>query len=150
MYSIYRKAHFVCSILPYTILLLSFFRACVALGVSGIACGLSYPSPSPAYKGQNDLPAAFSGQLPYFCICMTLCSTNLRIAAHLHFWKERQATREADIPTTGDNEPDKKDQEAVLLEASVRSGTDWVVPAKGSVVKLYSIREVSGDTNPVP
>jgi len=81
---------------------------------------------------------------------MTLCSTNLRIAAHLHFWKERRAIREADILTTGDIEQGRKDREAILLEASVSSGTDWVVQAKGSVVKLYSIREVSEDTNPVP
>ena len=66
----------------------------MVLGVSGIAYGLSRPSPSPAYEGQNDLPTMWSGQLPYLCICLTLNATNLRIVTYLRFWKERhQASR---------------------------------------------------------
>jgi hypothetical protein len=42
------------------------------------------------YKGQNDLPIAWSGQFPFVCICMTLNATGLRIANYIRFWKERR------------------------------------------------------------
>ena len=65
-------------------------RACAVLAISGFWYGSSRPSPSPIYKGQNDLPVAWSGQIPFVCICMTLNATGLRIANYLRFWKERR------------------------------------------------------------
>jgi len=61
-------------------------RVCVVLSVSGIAYGLCRPSPSPAYSTQNNLPIGWSGQVPYFCICMTLNATGFRICEYLCFW----------------------------------------------------------------
>ena len=72
---------------------LDFLRACVVLAVSGIAYGLCRPSPSPVYHRQNDLPFEWSGQLPYFFICMALNATSIRICAYINFWIEHRRRR---------------------------------------------------------
>jgi len=93
-------------------------RACVVLGVSGIAYGLSRPSPSPAFEDQNDLPTVWSGQLPYFCICMTLNATNLRIVAYLRFWKERRQASRRSLTAAGTRDSDKRNRDGRLKRPS--------------------------------
>ena len=81
-------------------------RACILLAISGFWYGLSRPSPSPMYKGQNDLPVGWSGQLPFVCICMTLNAAGLRIANYIRFWKERRESSQASAVILGNADAD--------------------------------------------
>jgi len=110
----------------------------VVLGVSGIAYGLSRPSPSPAYEGQNDLPTMWSGQLPYLCICLTLNATNLRIVTYLRFWKERhQASRRYMLRKSEKRSRDGR------LKRPTNMTSSRVVPTNEEKVCLSSINEGS-------
>ena len=114
----------------------------MVLGVSGIAYGLSRPSPSPAYEGQNDLPTVWSGQLPYFCICMTLNATNLRIVAYLRFWKERRQANRRYLMAASLRKSDKRSRDGrVKRPFNVYSGR--VAPTYVDKVCLSPISEGS-------
>jgi hypothetical protein len=62
---------------------------CVTVAVVGLLYGLSRPSPTPFYKGQNSLPPLLSGQVPYFLFTVAVMNTSTYIASYLRFWKVR-------------------------------------------------------------
>ena len=60
---------------------------CVAVAVVGLLYGLSRPSSTPLYQGQNSLPPLLSGQVPYFLFTVAVMNTSTYIASYLRFWK---------------------------------------------------------------
>jgi hypothetical protein len=59
----------------------------VAVAVVGLLYGLSRPSSTPLYQGQNSLPPLLSGQVPYFLFTVAIMNTSTYIASYLRFWK---------------------------------------------------------------
>jgi len=62
---------------------------CVTVAVVGLLYGLSRPSSTPLYQGQNALPPLLSGQVPYFLFTVAVMNTSTYIASYLRFWKVR-------------------------------------------------------------
>jgi hypothetical protein len=65
---------------------------CVTVAVVGLLYGLSRPSSTPLYQGQNALPPLLSGQVPYFLFTVAVMNTSTYIASYLRFWKVRACT----------------------------------------------------------
>jgi len=93
------------------------------------------------YKGQNDLPVGWSGQLPFVCICMTLNAAGLRIANYIRFWKERRESSQASAVILGNADADTVQAINKISEPSQRKSRQlWFQNAnRGSVTPLDAL-----------
>lgn len=114
-------------------------------GDLGFWYGLSRPSPSPMYKGQNDLPVGWSGQLPFVCICITLNATGHRIANYIRFWKERHESSQASAVILGNADADTVHSINKISEHSQRKSRRlWFQNGnRGSVTPLDALEVAS-------
>jgi len=75
---------------------------CVAISCSGIAFGISRPSPSPLYAQQNSLPPWLGGQIAFFLLATAIVDFSVFITSSARFWANRRSN---ESPAVGSSLP---------------------------------------------